>query len=209
MHRQPNNYSVSSLSAGGKTAAGQILLATLSRETLKPDELPWQLVDLGEIARARARELGASIEEEAKGRPSEIDLAIEEETRKAFRRGKSVVLGRLPWMVAAEREFAGTVFSVWLECSLGERARRRAGQKNDPFDLTFSNLGSRDGSDGDRYGVLYGIQYPPTAPFDPFQLVVSSELFKAHEVAERIEFCGRCWQGGMSYVRAHPQSLCP
>jgi cytidylate kinase len=189
----PDNFAIGALSAGGKTTVGQELLATLSRDYPPLDgEEPWQVIDLGDIARARAKELGQTIEAEASGRPGEVDLAIEDAARAAFRRGRSVVLGRLPWMVASEPEFFMGVFRVWLHAAPEVRANRRTIQKGGVYQEILRDVRGRDDSDATRYNCLYpAVQFPPGEPFDALDFVVSAEKYRQDDIVARIAECGR------------------
>lgn len=188
---------------------GNVLLTRLASDFPTQDhELPWEVVDLGQIARTRAKELGASIESEVRDRPSAIDLAIEEACRVAFRRGNSIVLGRLPWMVAAEPEFFETTFRVWLSAPLYLRAWRRAKQAYGAlsFPRQLWRVFDRDRSDQDRYGRVYpAVVFPPQPPFHSVDLVVSAKRYRQDEIAHRIAECGRLHsvRGPDAYLKCH------
>ena len=193
--RIPRNFAIGALSAGGKTTVGAELLARLRHDFPPADgEPPWQVVDLGDIARARAAQMSLSIEVEAAGRPGDVDLAIEEACREAFRRGNSIVLGRLPWMVASEAEFSADTFRVWMEASPETRAGRRAAQKGQPLIKVLEDVRGRDADDATRYARLYPkAKFPPADPFKALDLVVSAERYRQPEIAAHIADCGCLW----------------
>lgn len=203
--KHPKNFAIGALSAGGKTTVGAALLERLRRDYPTAEGEPeWQIVDLGDIPRARAKRLGQSIETEAANRPGETDLDIEDAARKAFRRGNSVVLGRLPWMVASEPEFSPGSFRVWIQVAPEIRAGRRAAQRRGVYDEVLRDVCGRDDSDADRYRRLYpGVVFPPAEPFSSFDLVLPGGALSQRQIAGCIVECGRllftC--GADSYVR--------
>jgi cytidylate kinase len=190
------NFAFAGLSACGKTSVGE---AALSRIVAlypgEPGDPSWELLDLGHIARARAQELKRSLEDETSDRPSAVDLAIEQECREAFRRGRTIVLGRLPGMVSREPEFHQSVFSVWILATPKTRAERRARQNpaND-YAGWLTDINLRDGRDKARYERVYadrGLRYPPREPYPHHDLVISAERLIAHEIAARAVECSR------------------
>lgn len=210
MNTHHRNYAIGGLSASGKTSVGAELLLLLQTQCPPADDEPeWIVVDLGDIARARAERLGVAIEEEAADRPSAVDLAIEEVARETFRRGNSIVLGRLPWMVASEPQFSADAFRIWIDAEPETRAGRRAAQPgHGPYDEVLVKLCGRDDSDAARYTRVYkdrGLIFPPAAPFNMFDLVVSAEKLRQPEIAELVVRCSQLLKtaGPDSYFKFH------
>jgi len=195
----PTSISISSLSGVGKSRTGKLLLAKLQEPTVTDGEEPWQLLDLGLLPRQWAKEQGKTIEQEAAGRPAELDLKIDNAARDAFRRGHSIVLGRLSWWTAAEPEFGGKIFRVWLDRPSRVCAERRWLDGGGDKEAIHQKMVTRDIDDAHRYKECYKINLPPFS--DRVDLVVSTLIHNADSVTKRIFECARCWANGWSYAK--------
>jgi cytidylate kinase len=200
----PALIGISGLTGCGKTETLKHLVAALSGHGYGE----YGTLDCGSLPRQWAREEGKTIDEYIATMGAELDPKIDDRTLGFYRdEPLGIVAGRLACHMSGKT--AKTVFRVWLYCPAEVRASRRQ--------VHVSEITGRDDKDSARFLEGYGLVYPPAEiemavsgildareiEVAPFDLLISTEKFSPQEIAERIVSCGRCWEGGHSYVKIH------
>ncbi len=168
-----HQISITSLTGAGSSTLRKNLLGFLP-------QAPWRFVSGGMLMRAKAQELGMTIEQFAtynrdhpeKGYDKWLDTTIEE-------------LGTHNWVVAEGRLphiFMPHAYRVRLECSSEVRARRRRDQEFPDLSVeqVMKKIIARDEDDNTRYEKLYpGCMWSD----NDFDLIVDTEKMSPGEVA--------------------------
>lgn len=202
--RPPALIGVSGLTGCGKTETLKTLVAGLSSDGYGN----YGTLDCGSLPRKWAREEGKTIDEYIATMGADLDPKIDERTLGFYREQPlGIVAGRLACQMSGKT--GKMVFRVWLYCPAEIRAARRG--------VNVSEITGRDEKDSARFLEGYGLTYPPAeiaaavagtlgqreVEAAPFDLLISTERYSPPEIAERIVACGRCWEGGHSYVKVH------
>ena len=176
---RPDRYFSHSITITGATGVGT---TTTLEELQKKLGRPWRFVSAGEMMRARAKQLGVSLEEllllnrDDPSNDHECDNMITEFGTHNY----TVIEGRLPHV------FVSPAFHVLLTCPLNVRAQRRlkhGSSLGKNLDEVARLIETRDREDRARYQNLYpGGLWPDT----DFDLVIDTSQFLPERIVSQI-----------------------
>ncbi|UCF08898.1 MAG: AAA family ATPase [Thermoplasmata archaeon] len=159
---------------GGPPGSGKTTVARMLAEKLK-----LELVIIGELFRAQAREQGQTLGEfgETAAKDHSIDLSIDKRTVELARKGDMILEGRLAGVMMRTHKIPS--FKIWLEASLEERARRIAEREHeDPKDIV-ERIRGREQCERERYRAIYDIEYDNREIYD---LVIDTSNIAPDEI---------------------------
>ncbi len=149
------------LTVGGPPGSGKTTIARMLSE-----KLGLELVVIGDIFRAMAKERGLSLAQfgDVAAQDHTIDLMIDKRTVDLAQKGNLVLEGRLAGVMMRTQKIRS--FKIWLDAALEERAKRIAERENQDPKAIITRIEERQRCEKERYSVIYDIDFDDRFIYD-------------------------------------------
>jgi len=166
------------ITIGGPPGSGKTTVARMLSE-----KLGMELVVIGEVFRAMAKERGLSLAEfgDVASEDHTIDLMIDKRTVDLAQKGNIILEGRLAGVMMRTQKIPS--FKIWLAADIAERARRIAGREKEKPENVLERMKKREQCEKERYRVIYEIEYDDRFIYD---LVIDTSDITPEEIVKII-----------------------